>query len=136
MPAPIHTEIVFEDEVCEHLKSQGWLCDGPLPYQQGHAYDAGYDASLGLYPADALAWVKETQPEPWAKFVKRHAQDPEAAFLRRLAEELDRDQQLDERQGRLGLAIFVARESVDAAAEDRKRSPAGVLGRYTSCQIR
>ncbi len=45
-------------------------------------------------------------------------------------------EQLDERQGRFGLAIFVARESVDAAAEDRKRSPAGVLGRYTSCQIR
>lgn len=91
MPAPIHTEIVFEDEVCEHLKAHGWLCDGPLPYQQGFAYDAGYDARLGLFPADALAWVQETQPGTWARFAKNHTQDPEGVFLRRLAEELDRD---------------------------------------------
>jgi type I restriction enzyme R subunit len=91
MPAPIHTEIVFEDEVCEHLKAHGWLCDGPLPYQKGFAYDAGYDARLGLFPADALAWVQETQPDTWAKFAKNHTQDSEGVFLRRLAEELDRD---------------------------------------------
>jgi type I restriction enzyme R subunit len=87
----IHTEIVFEDEVCEHLKAHGWLCDGPLPYQKGYAYDAGYDARLGLYPADALAWVKESQPDTWAKFAKNHTQDPDGVFLRRLSEELDRD---------------------------------------------
>ena len=91
MPAPIHTEIVFEDEVCEHLKAHGWLCDGPLPYQKGYAYDAGYNARLGLFPADALGWVKETQPDTWAKFAKNHTQDPDDVFLRRLAEELDRD---------------------------------------------
>lgn len=91
MTAPIHTEIVFEDEVCEHLRAQGWLFDGPLPFQQGYAYDAGYDARLGLYPADALGWVQETQPDVWARFAKNHQQDPEGVFLRRLAEELDRD---------------------------------------------
>ncbi len=31
--APIHTEVVFEDEVCAHLKAHGWLYDGPLPYR-------------------------------------------------------------------------------------------------------
>lgn len=72
MTAPIHTEIVFEDEVCEHLKAQGWLCEGPLPYQNGYAYDTGYDARLGLYPADALAWVQDTQPDTWARFAKNH----------------------------------------------------------------
>ena len=91
MAAAIHTEIVFEDEVCEHLKAHGWLCDGPLPYQNGYAYDAGFDARLGLYPADALAWVKESQPDTWAKFAKNHTQDPDSVFLRRLSEELDRD---------------------------------------------
>ena len=74
MTAPIHTESVFEDEICEHLKAHGWLCDGPLPYQKGYAYDAGYDARLGLYPADALAWVKESQPDTWAKFAKNRTQ--------------------------------------------------------------
>ncbi len=31
MTSPVHTEIVFEDAVCEHLKAHGGLCDGPLP---------------------------------------------------------------------------------------------------------
>ena len=89
--AAIHTEERFEDEVCETLKANGWLFDGPLPYQPGHAYDAGYDRRLALYPQDAIAWVKETQPDTWDKFAKNHTKDPEAVFIQRLAEELDRD---------------------------------------------
>jgi hypothetical protein len=38
MSAAIHQEVVFEDEICTHLKKHGWLCDGPLPYVKGHAY--------------------------------------------------------------------------------------------------
>lgn len=91
MPAAIHTEERFEDEVCETLKAHGWLFDGPLPYQKGHAYDAGYDKRLALYPADAIAWVKETQADTWDKFAKNHARNPEAVFIQRLAKELDRD---------------------------------------------
>ncbi|MBK8386152.1 MAG: type I restriction endonuclease subunit R [Candidatus Accumulibacter sp.] len=90
MTAPIHTEVVFEDEICAHLMAHGWLHDGPLPCQTGYAYDAGYDKRLGLFPADALAWVQETQPKSWALFAKNHSQNPEGVFLRRLAEELDR----------------------------------------------
>jgi type I restriction enzyme R subunit len=89
--AAIHTEERFEDEVCETLKANGWLFDGPLPYQKSYVYDTGYDKRLALYPVDAIAWVKETQPDTWAKFAKNHTKDPEAVFLQRLAEELDRD---------------------------------------------
>lgn len=89
--AAIHSEEQFEDEVCEILKANGWLYDGPLPFQKGFAYDNGYDRRLALYPDDALAWVKETQPGAWAKFAKNHAMNPEAVFIQRLAEELDRD---------------------------------------------
>ena len=88
MPA-IHTEAQFEDEVCQALKDQGWLMDGPLPYQKGFAYDQGYDRGTALYPDDAIAWVKETQPEVWEKFAKNHAKNPEGVFIQRLAEELD-----------------------------------------------
>ena len=91
MSSPRHTEIVFEDEVCETLKTNGWLCDGPLPYQPGHTYDAGYNKRVALYPDDAIGWVKETQADTWDKFAKNHAKDPEAVFIQRLAEELDRD---------------------------------------------
>ena len=90
MTPPLHTEVVFEDEVCEALKANGWLFDGPLPYDKGHAYDAGYDKRVALFPEDAIAWVKETQPDTWDKFAKNHAKNPEAVFIQRLAEELGR----------------------------------------------
>jgi type I restriction enzyme R subunit len=89
--AAIHTEEQFEDEICEVLKAQGWLIDGPLPYQKGFAYDKGYDRRTALYPEDAIAWVKDTQPDAWEKFAKNHAKNPEAVFIQRLAEELDKD---------------------------------------------
>ena len=53
MPA-IHTEAQFEDEVCQALKDHGWLMDGPLPCQQGFAYDQGYDRRTALYPRTPL----------------------------------------------------------------------------------
>lgn len=89
----IHQEVVFEDEICGHLKGHGWVFDGPLPYQPGFAYDAGYDKRYALYPADAVAWVKKTQSEAWAKFTAHHKDEAEAQreFTRLLAAELDRE---------------------------------------------
>lgn len=89
--AAIHTEEQFEDEICEVLKAQGWLVDGPLPFQKGFAYDKGYDRRAALYPEDAIAWVKDTQPDAWEKFVKNHTKNPEAVFIERLVQELDKD---------------------------------------------
>lgn len=91
MTAPIHTEERFEDEICEHLRANGWLFDGPMPYEKSYVYDSGYDKHLALFPSDAIAWVKETQLGTWQKFAKNHAKEPEQVFLRRLSEELDRD---------------------------------------------
>jgi type I restriction enzyme R subunit len=89
--AAIHTEEQFEDEVCEVLKANGWLYEGPLPFQKGFGYDKGYDRRTALYPEDAIAWVKETQPDAWDKFAKNHIKNPETVFIQRLAEELDRE---------------------------------------------
>jgi type I restriction enzyme R subunit len=89
--AAIHTEERFEDEVCEVLKASGWLCDGPIPFQKGYAYDSGYDRRTALYPEDAIAWVKDTQPDAWNRFAKNHTKNPEAVFIQRLSEELDLD---------------------------------------------
>ena len=89
--AAIHTEEQFEDEICEVLKAQGWLVDGPLPFQKGFAYDKGYDRRAALYPEDAIAWVKDTQPDAWEKFAKNHTKNPEAVFIERLVQELDKD---------------------------------------------
>lgn len=93
MSATIHQEVVFEDEICTHLKANGWLFDGPLPFVKGHAYDAGYDKRMALYPSDAIAWVKATQPDTWTKFAADHGTnaDAEREFATILAKELDRD---------------------------------------------
>ncbi len=93
MTAAIHQEVVFEDEVCDHLKAHGWTFDGPIPYQKGHAYDAMYDKRLALIPEDAIAWVQKTQPGVWAKFTAHHKDEADARkeFARHLAAELDRE---------------------------------------------
>jgi hypothetical protein len=40
----LHKEISFEDEVCDHLATHGWL------HAEGDA--AHYDRTLALFPAD------------------------------------------------------------------------------------
>jgi type I restriction enzyme R subunit len=81
----IHSELRFEAELCDYLAQHGWLYNVVKPY------DAGYNKRLALFPADALAWVKETQADAWEKFSKNHTKNPEEVFLRRLAEELNTD---------------------------------------------
>jgi len=93
MSTAIHQEVVFEDEICKHLSAHDWAFDGPLPYKKGHAYDACYDRRLALVPEDAIAWVKKTQPDAWAKFTAHHKDEADAQkeFSRLLAAELDRE---------------------------------------------
>jgi type I restriction enzyme R subunit len=81
----IHSELRFESELCKYLAEHGWLYNTTKPF------DIGYDRRLALFPEDALAWVKETQPDTWEKFAKNHTKEPEKVFVQRLAEELDRD---------------------------------------------
>ena len=50
----LHTEIKFEDEVCDTLAAAGWL------YDPSDAED--YDRQLALFPADVVAWVQEADP--------------------------------------------------------------------------
>jgi type I restriction enzyme, R subunit len=52
---PLHKEISFETEICEHLPTQGWL------YTDGDAKE--YDRAGALFPADVLAWVHAAQPK-------------------------------------------------------------------------
>ena len=61
---PLHKEINFETEICDHLASHGWL------YTAGDA--TAYDRSRALFPADVLAWVQSTQPDAWKVLVKNH----------------------------------------------------------------
>jgi type I restriction enzyme R subunit len=70
-----HTEVVFENELCEHLAAHGWHYS---------ADDTGYDAERALFPEDLFTWLKETQPAEWAKHEASAKVHAEAALLDRL----------------------------------------------------
>jgi len=78
----LHTEIHFEQEVCAHLSTHGWLYSPD---------DTGYDRELALFPEDVIAWLSETQPKEWAKVKQLHNGSSEQTVMKRLAEVMDKD---------------------------------------------
>ncbi len=77
----LHKEICFEDEICDHLASNGWLFS---------SVDAGlYDRKLALFPADVLAWVQSTQPDAWDALTKNHGAAAGDTLLARLRDSLN-----------------------------------------------
>ena len=81
--AAIHTERVFEDELCARMAGNGWTV-------RKHLGDAtSYSRELALFPEDLLAFVQETQPAEWAKFKKWHNGSSEQVFAKRVAKQLD-----------------------------------------------
>ena len=83
----LHKEISFEVEVCDHLAANGWL------YAEGDA--AAYDRARALFPADAVAWVKASQPNAWDTLSKSHGAAAEATLLDRIRKQLDERGTLD-----------------------------------------
>ena len=90
----VHTERIFEDELCGHLAAHGWTELFHLDAAKARARDVGlaasYSRELALFPDDLLAFVQETQPAQWAKFRKWHNGDSEKTFVKRVAEQLDK----------------------------------------------
>ena len=77
----LHKEIEFENDICNHLATNGWL------YAEGDA--KGYDTPRALFPADVVAWVQESQPDAWAAIVKAHGTNAEVTLLDRLRKLMD-----------------------------------------------
>ena len=82
----LHTEINFEDEICNILAAQGWLYS---------ANDADYHRQLALFPEDAIAWVQATQPEAWEVLTKNHGAAAGDTLSLRLREALNQRGTLD-----------------------------------------
>ncbi|EKD98298.1 MAG: hypothetical protein ACD_23C00493G0003, partial [uncultured bacterium] len=79
----VHTEKVFEDELCAQLESTGWKI-------LTHLKNApSYSRELAIFAADLLAFVQDTQPTEWAKFKKWHNGQSEQMFVKRVAKQLD-----------------------------------------------
>lgn len=87
MPPLDHSETAFEALIVHELTDAGWLTGDP----------AEYNATLGLYPDDVIAFVTETQPKAWGRLVKltSGAAPAQSALLKRLAAQLDKRGSVD-----------------------------------------
>ncbi len=83
----LHTEINFEDDICNHLAAHGWL------YSDNDA--TKYDRARAIYPDDLLEWVKGTQEEAWEVIEKNHGAHAAETLLTRLRDQLDQRGTLD-----------------------------------------
>ncbi len=92
---------------CSWLAANGWL------HEQGDHQK--YDRSRALFPDDLIAWIKETQPDAWAKIEKSHGASATNSLLDRVRDQLDKQGTLDVIrhgidflgvQGKLKLAAF------------------------------
>ncbi len=80
----VHTERIFENELCTHLGNHGWSV-------RTHLKDAtDYRRDIALLPRDLVGFVQETQSKEWVKFQKWHNGQSEAIFVKRVAEQLDK----------------------------------------------
>jgi type I restriction enzyme, R subunit len=79
----VHTERVFENELCAQLETHGWSVK-THPKQA-----ASYSKEYAILAEDLLAFVQDTQPTEWAKFKKWHNGQSEQVFIKRVAKQLD-----------------------------------------------
>ena len=79
-----HWELGLENELCEHLGSNGYL------YAQSGGPE--YNRELALIPSDVEAWFEATQPKAWELAKSKHGIP---ALLERLRKQLDQRGVLD-----------------------------------------
>lgn len=97
-------ESAFQQDIIRELLESGWVL--------GSA--AGYDRERALYTEDCLAFVKQTQPKVWEKFVGQNPTNPDKAFLDRVAAQLDKaDPQASEKHLRLFGTLGVLRHGLN-----------------------
>ncbi|MBT3487376.1 MAG: type I restriction endonuclease subunit R [Desulfobacula sp.] len=73
-------ERVFQNDIIEQLKTNGWLLGKP----------ENYNRELALYSEDLLGFVQDTQDAQWRKFCKLYPNTPEKKFLERVASQLNK----------------------------------------------
>ena len=78
----LHHESEFENDICDHLASHGWL------YAEQDA--ANYDRELALFPADVTGWIQETDADAWETLTRNHGDAAESILLKRLRDSLNK----------------------------------------------
>jgi type I restriction enzyme R subunit len=89
----VHTEDAFEKLIVEHLVLHGgYEPRGRTGYHpdEALAVHTGYDVQRALIPSDVIAFVRATQPKPWAKLLAIHGAALEGVHLDALCKVMDR----------------------------------------------
>ncbi|MGO1247983.1 MAG: type I restriction endonuclease subunit R, partial [Oceanisphaera sp.] len=73
-------EQTFQNDMIQQMLANGWLLGKP----------EGYNRELALYEEDLLGFVQDTQSEQWQKFCQLYPNDPEAKFVERVANQLNK----------------------------------------------
>ena len=76
----IHTETQFESEIVDYLTQYGG-------YKEGNAKT--YEKQTALFPCDAIAFVKHTQPNIWQRLMQLFDDRAENELLKALNQELN-----------------------------------------------
>lgn len=116
----------LEKAICEYLKDNGWI------YEKGMR-DTGWDARLGLFPADVLHWLSTQYPEDYAKAVPEDA--PEATrenaqrlLLEYVAKRLESATRKDAQTGRIrGGLLGTLREGFKYAQTNARSAAFGPM---------
>lgn len=96
-------EKIFQDDIIRQMVANGWV--------QGTG--EGYNRESALYEADALAFVKQTQPKEWEKFCKVFPTDSERHFLEALVTQLKKaDENATDRASRTFGTLGVLRHGL------------------------
>lgn len=74
------TEFVFQNDMIRQMLDNGWLLGKPKDYNREYA----------LYPADLLAFVRQTQKKQWDKFTSIYKQKADAKFIELIAAHLNK----------------------------------------------
>ncbi|HCD3016874.1 TPA: type I restriction endonuclease subunit R [Corynebacterium striatum] len=116
----------LEETICESLKSSGWI------YEPGMK-DTGWDARLGLFPADVLHWLSTQYPEDYAKAVPQDAPEATREHAQRLlleyvAKRLESATRKDAQTGRIrGGLLGTLREGFKYAQPNTRSATFGPM---------
>ena len=116
----------LEEAICESLKASGWI------YEPGMK-DTGWDACLGLFPADVLHWLSTQYPEDYAKAVPQDApeatrENAERLLLEYVAKRLESATRKDAQTGRIrGGLLGTLREGFKYAQPNARSATFGPM---------
>ena len=116
----------LEKTICESLQANGWI------YEPGMK-DTGWDARLGLFPADVLHWLESQYPENYAKAVPQDATDATRENAQRLlleyvAKRLESATRKDAQTGRIrGGLLGTLREGFKYAQTNARSATFGPM---------